>query len=374
MNMLIVTHAKHRYHEESIYSYGPYVREMNIWGNYCSSFTIIAPKSSQVISAIDLPYAMNNINYSEVASFDFLTIKSRVHAVFRIPIIMFTLYKAMKSTDHIHLRCPGNMGLLGCIVQVFFPKKIKTAKYAGNWDPNSKQPLSYRLQKWILSNTYLTKNMTVLVYGEWPKVSKNIKSFFTATYFDKDKLAVAPKNLTNTIQFIFVGTLSIGKKPIYAIQLVEKLYKIGYNVQLNLYGEGAERHNLAQYIKNESLNSYIRLNGNQSLEVIKKAYQESHFLVLPSQSEGWPKAVAEAMFWGCVPISTPVSCVPNMLQDGARGILLQEDLDVDTNKIKLLIDDEVLYQTTSNAAMTWSRLYTLDYFENEIKNIIQKNE
>ncbi|TQM42454.1 glycosyltransferase involved in cell wall biosynthesis [Flavobacterium branchiophilum] len=369
--MLIVTHAKHRYHDELIYSYGPYVREMNIWGNYCSSFTIIAPKSSQVISAIDLPYAMNNINYSEVASFDFLTIKSRVQAVFRIPIIMFTLYKAMKSTDHIHLRCPGNMGLLGCIVQVFFPKKIKTAKYAGNWDSNSKQPLSYRLQKLILNNTFLTKNMTVLVYGEWPKVSKNIKSFFTATYFDKDKLAVAPKNLTNTIQFIFVGTLSIGKKPIYAIQLVEKLYKIGYNVQLNLYGEGAERHNLAQYIKNESLNSYIRLNGNQSLEVIKKAYQESHFLVLPSQSEGWPKAVAEAMFWGCVPISTPVSCVPNMLQDGARGILLQEDLDVDTNKIRLLIDDEILYQTTSNAAMTWSRLYTLDYFENEIKNILQ---
>ena len=34
----------------------------------------------------------------------------------------------------------------------------------------------------ILSNTFLTKNMQVLVYGEWEGSSKNVKSFFTATY------------------------------------------------------------------------------------------------------------------------------------------------------------------------------------------------
>ena len=70
------------------------------------------------------------------------------------------------------------MGLIGAIVNILFPNKQKTAKYAGNWDPKSKQPWSYRLQKWILSNTFLTKNMQVLVYGEWPNQTKNIKPFF----------------------------------------------------------------------------------------------------------------------------------------------------------------------------------------------------
>ena len=46
------------------------------------------------------------------------------------------MYKAMKWADHIHLRCPGNIGLLGCIVQIAFPKKVKTVKYAGNWIQN----------------------------------------------------------------------------------------------------------------------------------------------------------------------------------------------------------------------------------------------
>jgi len=72
----------------------------------------------------------------------------------------------MVQADYIHLRCPGNMGL-EALVQMLFPNKPKTAKYAGNWNPKSKQPWSYRLQKWILSYTFLTQNMQVLVYGEW---------------------------------------------------------------------------------------------------------------------------------------------------------------------------------------------------------------
>ena len=57
-----------------------------------------------------------------------------------------TLYKSIKKSDVIHLRCPGNIGLLACFIQILFPKKNKTAKYAGNWDPKAKQPLSYKLQ------------------------------------------------------------------------------------------------------------------------------------------------------------------------------------------------------------------------------------
>jgi hypothetical protein len=31
------------------------------------------------------------------------------------------------------------------------------------------------------------------------------------------------------------------------------------------------------------------------------------------------KAIAEGMFWGCIPVGTAVSCVPFMLDEGKRG-------------------------------------------------------
>jgi len=284
---------------------------------------------------------------------------------------MSKIYSAMKAADHIHLRCPGNIGLLGCLIQILFPSKPKTAKYAGNWDPKAKQPFTYRLQKWILSNTFLTRNMQVLVYGKWENSSKNSKPFFTASYFEKDKIEVKPRTFVDKIAFLFVGTLSNGKQPLYAIQLVEQLQKDGNAVELILYGEGSERTMLEQYISDNELQEYIFLKGNQNQEIIREGYLEHHFLILPSLSEGWPKVVAEAMFWGCMPIASKVSCVPNMLDNGDRGILLDLILQNDVQKIQAILDNTVLYQDKVSKAINWSRKYTMDVFESEIKLLLQ---
>jgi hypothetical protein len=57
----------------------------------------------------------------------------------------------MRVADHIHLRCPSNI-IVGLLGSNFFPKTPKSAKYAGNWDPNLKKPWSYQLQQWILAH------------------------------------------------------------------------------------------------------------------------------------------------------------------------------------------------------------------------------
>jgi glycosyltransferase involved in cell wall biosynthesis len=277
----------------------------------------------------------------------------------------------MQQADHIHLRCPGNIGLLGCIVQILFPYKQKSAKYAGNWDPKSKQPWTYRLQQWILSNTFLTRNMQVLVYGQWEGSSSNIKPFFTATYAEADKVPLLEKSLIGPICFVFVGTLVSGKRPLYAIQLVEALYKNGLDVLLTLYGEGTERNNLEEYIHQNNLENRIVLQGNQPQNVIQKGYEESHFVILPSQSEGWPKAIAEGMFWGCVPVATSVSCVPFMLDQGNRGVLLTMNLEKDLLRIEDLIKNETGFKEMSTKASHWSRQYTMDFFEGEVKKILK---
>ena len=111
------------------------------------------------------------------------------------------------------------------------------------------------------------------------------------------------------------------------------------------------------------------MNGNQTKETLKKAYEQSHFVILPSESEGWPKAVAEGMFWGCVPVSTAVSCVSYMLDNGNRGVLLNLNLEKDILQIESLLKNENLYKSMSQKANEWSQKYTLDVFEEEIKKV-----
>jgi len=372
INFVIITHVSHVCKNNEYLGYSPYIQEMNIWLKYVDKVIIVAPLTKREISPIDISYKHDKINFRKVSDFSFISIKNILVSIFKLPIIFWKIIWAMKTANHIHLRCPGNMGLIGCFVQILFPNKSKTAKYAGNWDPKSKQPWSYRLQKWILSNEFLTRNMQVLVYGGWENQSKNIKPFFTATYSESEKNSIEKADFRDGIKFIFVGSLVVGKNPLYTVKLVEALLKNGYKATLDLYGEGAERNSLENYIQMNNLEDNIFLRGNHSQETLKNVYKKSHFVVLPSKSEGWPKAIAEGMFWGCVPIATKVSCVPYMLDYNKRGVLLEMDLDKDTRQIEDLILNLDSFFKKSQLAEEWSRDFTTDVFENEIAKLLMK--
>jgi glycosyltransferase involved in cell wall biosynthesis len=370
MKFAIITHVHHIQSQNRYFAYAPYVREMNIWSRYSDELIIVAPIRKVDKSPIDCSYNHHNIQFVPINPISLLGSQAVLNAILKIPKISWEIFKAMQQADHIHLRCPGNIGLLGCLVQVLFPNKPKTAKYAGNWNPKARQPWSYRLQKWILSNTFLTRNMQVLVYGKWEGSTKNIKSFFTATYSEMEKVPIKPLDLKGIINFVFVGALVSGKNPLYAIQLVESVYKKGYDVSLDLYGEGSERKALEYYIASNGLEKIVNLKGNKNQKVVTDAYQNSHFVLLPSKSEGWPKALAEGMFWGCVPMGTSVSCVPFMLDYGERGILLQMNLDQDVQELEVVLNNKMDFDVKRRKASDWSRKYTLDVFEGEIKKMI----
>lgn len=391
MKFAIITHVQHIKNDSQYFGYAPYIREMNIWLRYVDKVIVVAPLVDNELNLIHAQYHHSNLHFTSVPEFNVTSISNIFKTLIKLPKVFSSVYSAMHHADHIHLRCPGNMGLIGAIVQILFPNKPKTAKYAGNWDPKSQQPWSYRLQKWILSNTFLTRNMQVLVYGEWPNQTKNIKPFFTATYSEEEIGRLGDwENLRlgefeigrlgdeemgrrgDDVKFLFVGTLSPGKQPLYAIQLVEEFHKKGKKVTLELYGEGVLRKELELYIAQNNLESIVTLKGNQSKDTVLKGYQNSHFLILPSKSEGWPKVVAEAMFWGCVPIASPVSCISYMMGNGNRGIVLQEVLNQDVSQIITIIKDQDLYQKMAFEGQTWSRQFTTDKFEAEIKKLLRE--
>jgi glycosyltransferase involved in cell wall biosynthesis len=371
MTFVIITHVPHILVQNQYFAYAPYVREMNIWIKGTDKVIIVAPQSYVAKTDIEIPYEHQNIEFVKIDSFDLLSPRSVLVAICKIPKIVAKIFDAMHKADHVHLRCPGNIGLIGACVQMLFPWKAKTAKYAGNWDPKAKQPWTYELQKWILGNTFLTRNMKVLVYGQWEGSSINIKPFFTASYYESEKLPIIGRKLEEQIHFVFVGTLVKGKTPLYAIQLVEALSQKGHNVAVSLYGEGSEREKLEQYIVVNNLEQIIFIKGNKTQEVVKSAYQESHFVLLPSDSEGWPKAIAEGMFWGCVPVATAVSCIPFIIDYGNRGVLLEMQLEKDVLQLESLLLNQFVYDNKQKQASEWSRKYTLDVFESDVKHLLR---
>ena len=160
-----------------------------------------------------------------------------------------------------------------------------------------------------------------------------------------------------------------GKRPLFALKMIKQLHNDGVNCRLNIFGDGVLREELQAYIDLHEID-YITLHGNQTKEVLQKYLAQSHFSILASKSEGWPKAVAEAMFYGVIPISTRISCVPFMLDNEARGILIEPEITSAIKRIKAALDSPSSLHLMAKEAQNWSQNYTLDYFETEIKQLL----
>lgn len=369
---LIVTHVPHILFDGKYFAYGPYVREMNIWLKYVEKFVLISPLIENAIpSEIDLAYQFNPAKHKVIKAMHFSSGAKVLSSIFSGLTTFGILMREMSSSSHIHLRCPGNVGLIGCFAQIFFPFTKKTAKYAGNWDWRSNEPLSYRIQQYILRSPILTSSMQTLVYGNWPDKTINIKPFFTASYSESEKEEVNKSLITGKLKLIFVGALEKYKSPELVIETAKLLKSHKIDFSLTFCGDGSQRVALENLALLYELSEHVRFLGNVSSHRVKKELKESHLLVFISQSEGWPKAVAEAMFWGCVPVTTDVSCVGDMVgRNQERGVLVVSEPTVISQEIIKLINNPSRWEVMSHTAMNWSRTYTLEYFDTEIRKLI----
>lgn len=108
---------------------------------------------------------------------------------------------------------------------------------------------------------------------------------------------------------------------------------------LVIYGEGAARKELENYISRFSLQKFILLPGNRTnvLDEMKKA----SMFVLSSNFEGMSNALIEAMCLGLPCISTKVSGSTDLINDGANGLLIDlDDREQLFNAMKRIIEDE----------------------------------
>jgi glycosyltransferase involved in cell wall biosynthesis len=430
MKLLIISDAPILFKNKEKAAYAPYVKEMNLWMKYANSTTYVCPiryNRSLLTKAFD----RQDFEIKTVRRLEFHTLFSAIFSFLNIPYQLIILCFAFAKADHIHLRCPGNLALLASMAQILFPSKRKTVKYAGNFDPQAPQPIAYRWQKKLLSNTFLSKNIKVLVYGDWPNQTKNIQAFFTATYSRNQIQPVANRNWKGPYKAVFVGTMGANKRPLEVFELIKELRANGIAISLDYYGDGPLKAVIENLVKAAGLEDHIRLHGNVDNSIVTQAYKKAYFCFLLSKSEGWPKAVAEAMFWGCIPVATKVSCVPWMLgiatsnfqlptsnadkqtyplglgkgfdassnegdalslskgrerlqnketnlsglgnsKDATqRGILINDVLQAGTLVEEYLKQPELL-EHMSQAAAAWSQQYTLDDFEREIALLLKE--
>ena len=135
-----------------------------------------------------------------------------------------------------------------------------------------------------------------------------------------------PAPLPETPEVLFVGVLERYKNVENLAAAWRLVAERVPGARLRLVGDG-HRADVAERLVAEFPHrvSWVR---SEPVEAIVRALDAARFLVLPSRAEGTPRIVLEAFCRGRAVIGGRVGGVPDLVEDGTSGILVDPD-DVD---------------------------------------------
>lgn len=141
---------------------------------------------------------------------------------------------------------------------------------------------------------------------------------------------------------IFSGAVIPRKRPDLVVTAFRDLVGAGHSCQLLIAGPTPDlsyKESLLKLVRGHRSESGVHWLGFQrDMDAI---YRAGDIFALPSNNEGMPNAVLEAMSSGLACIATPVSGVPELLKGGA-GIVLDRDAVRLTEAIDGLLRDSML--------------------------------
>jgi glycosyltransferase involved in cell wall biosynthesis len=120
-----------------------------------------------------------------------------------------------------------------------------------------------------------------------------------------------------------VGRLSDEKRLDRAIRLIARLRDLDRDAHLHLVGDGPERTELTRLAQRLNVPDRIVFHGWQ--HDVTPHLAAADLVLLTSRTEGLPNALLEAMHAGVPVAATPVGGVPDLLDQGRCGVLLDPD-------------------------------------------------
>ncbi|MCA9214620.1 MAG: glycosyltransferase family 4 protein [Planctomycetales bacterium] len=131
--------------------------------------------------------------------------------------------------------------------------------------------------------------------------------------------------ITDRPTVLIAGAMVRRKRPLLVAQAIEEANRTGTECQAYLVGPHDREPDYAEeiksYIADRNLTEFVKL--VHFTPNIEQYHQASDLFILPSEQEGMPAAMVEAMACGVPPVGTAISGVNDLIDDGVNGRIVE---------------------------------------------------
>ncbi|RMH18303.1 MAG: glycosyltransferase, partial [Gammaproteobacteria bacterium] len=317
-----------------------------------------------------LPYTSDRIHFVPIKPFGGSSFREKVSIFTQAPSVLKVVRETLKKVDLFQFRAPTGIGVWLIPWLSWFSGKPGWFKYAGNW-AQAHPPPGYRWQRFFLQNLQRKK---VTINGRWPKQPKHCLSFENPCLTQADRETGAKvlreKKFQPPWKLCFVGRLETAKgvgRILEALRAFPNPETIG---SIHFVGDGPERVNFEK--EAASLPMDVQFHGFLPREEVFQIYRQCHFFLLPTDSEGFPKVVAEAANFGCIPVVTSVSSIPHYIRHGKNGFLWDPVMDFSISFRSVFEGDTRHYSNIGKRAYALAEKFTFErYHQRIVKEILE---
>jgi glycosyltransferase involved in cell wall biosynthesis len=198
---------------------------------------------------------------------------------------------------------------------------------------------------------------------------KNVKKVVSSSLCSDDYYTRKDTCENDEVVLLYVGYLQRRKGVDYLIRAFAEVCAGGVNARLVIVGEGEEKPSLQNLVSELALNDRISFKGHVPMgERLQGLFRKSDMYVFPTiAGEGTPRTVLEAMANSLPVIATNVCGIPDVIDDGRSGLLIEprsvDDIVVAVNKV---INDRALRTTLVAAGHETARKHSMANFLNSM--------
>ncbi|MPY26054.1 glycosyltransferase family 4 protein [Shewanella psychropiezotolerans] len=179
------------------------------------------------------------------------------------------------------------------------------------------------LAGFIVGSQYMSQ---VLKQHEFEVNKTHVIPLFTTSNIS----IIKPSQPRNSNQLLYVGSLMRGKGVDLLLRAIARQNK---QANLLICGEGPQKEELQQLSQKLGIETRVEFKGQCNTATLAKYYQQASALVIPSRTpETFCLTGIEALSYACPVIAASVGAIPEWLQDGVNGRL------VDSNNVFALSD------------------------------------
>lgn len=183
--------------------------------------------------------------------------------------------------------------------------------------------LTWMLRRFLVSSDAVTVLSTAELTA-YRKFDARIRVRLVPNAIDPAGLADQPRayNTDAPLKLVYVGRLVRTKGLFETIEALAELKRAGRAFNLSIAGEGPDRAALAAGAERAGLGDRVRFLGGVFAAEKCRLWLDSDLFVFPSYMEGLPYSLLESMAAGCVPITTGVAAIPDVMRDGEHGLFV----------------------------------------------------